>query len=451
MKNSGFFKVLQFSYVQLLKSKTTKITLIILVILSLLSYPVITLISGSFEKTETETALQKVYITVDDELYKPVTENIEKIYEQKVDFERVSDDKYDSLIKELVSKKENSIYLVVDCDTDVTSESFGIYYKIIYDDGDNASDKADRLLNIISECCEDITLEYCDVSEEQAKQIESSNMNIKMFDAKGNEIKDNTGLSMIEYNFTYVILFVLIIIISFSGSAVAEGIVSEKANKVIEYIMVNIKPMELILGKVVSGIAYLLTIMLSVFVSLITSSYINKVMFDSNGKTLFDTVNELIEEGVMSGLNIGNVIVAIVVIVAGIYFFGIVGGLSGGMVSKVEEMGEGLKIYSFLMVIGAYAALGLCMSASVSGSGWGAISYVVYLLPISSVFIVPSYLLLGKISVIVALGSLAILIVSNLLLTWLAGRIFGQMLYHNGSVLKIKDIVRLTKDSRKSK
>lgn len=450
MKNSGFMKVFKFSYVQAMKSKSNRIMLAIFIIVSLVFFPAKTIISGSFNnEKKNDKKIEKVYVnTENEELYNKFTTIINAEFNKAADFKMVSDKEYDSIIEELKGENSNALYLEISFDEDETSDKFGLYYKLVYGNGEAAKDMAKKLEGVLGEKSKDVVIAYYGISEEVAQTLTPSEFETKVYDTNGNEVVDNSGLNNSEYWFTYGVIMVLIIITSMIGSTVAEGIVSEKANRVIEYIMINLKPMELIIGKVLSGMAILFTMVASVLVPLTISSYLNKAL-DKDAKTLFEMLGGFVEDGTLNGINVINVLLVILIIFAGCYFYSILGGLSGGMVSKVEEMAEGLKIYMILFMIGAYLAMFMAISANTAGSGWGAMSYVVYLLPVSSMFIMPSYLLIGKVETWIAVAALIIVVLAAALLTVLASRIFGQMLYHNGSPMKIKDIISMTKEGEK--
>ncbi len=451
MKNSGFMKVFKFSYVQAMKSKSTKITLAIFLVIALLFFPVKTLISGGLddEKEDTKTQLEAVYVNTDNEqLYNNIVTVVNGELENEATFTMISEKEYDETINKLKDAASKDIYLEVTFNEDETSESFGLSYKLVYGNGEDADEKADTLDSILMDKSKDIVIAYYGITEEVAKTLVPSEYETRIYDAEGNEVIDDSGLNEAEYWFTYGFIMVLIMMTSFIGSMAADGIVGEKANRVIEYIMITLKPMDLIIGKVMSGLAMIFTIVGSTLVALGISTFINQAI-DSDAKNIFGMIGEFVDNGTLKGANALSVILVILVIAAGSYFYAMLGALSGGMVSKVEEMAEGLKIYMILFMVGAYMAMFMAVTANTTGSGWGAVSYLVYLLPNSSMFIIPSYLLIGKVEMWIAILAIVILVVVSALLTALAARIFGQMLYHNGSPLKLKDIFALAKEGKK--
>ncbi len=452
MKNSGFMKVFKFSYEQAMKSKSTKITLAIFVIVALLFFPVKTLISGglSDENEDEKAQIETVYVNTENEaLYKELVNVVNGELDKEAAFSRIGESEYDATIKKLNDENSNDLYLEVMFDEDELSENFGLSYKLVYGKGEDAKDKATTLDNILMDKSKDMIIAYYGITEDAAKSLVPTEYETAVFDADGNEVVDDSGLNEAEYWFTYGFIMVLIMMVSFIGSMAADGIVGEKANRVIEYIMITLKPMDLIIGKVMSGVAMIFTIVGSTLVALGVSTFINQAI-DADAENIFGMIGNFVENGTLKGASAVSVILAIVIIFFGSYFYAMLGALSGGMVSKVEEMAEGLKIYMILFMVGAYMAMFMAVTANTTGSGWGPISYLVYLLPNSSMFIIPSYLLIGKVELWIAIVAIVIVAIVSILLTMLASRIFGQMIYHNGSPLKLKDIFAMAKEGKKN-
>ena len=84
------------------------------------------------------------------------------------------------------------------------------------------------------------------------------------------------------------------------------------------------------------------------------------------------------------------------------------------------------------------------------GGDWGVFSDVIYLCPLTSVFIVPAYVLLGKVSVAMTLLSVAIMIACILLLMVFVSGIYEYLIYYNGSPLKMKDLIGIFRNKRRA-
>ncbi|MFQ9933020.1 MAG: hypothetical protein ACLRVQ_01115 [Lachnospiraceae bacterium] len=217
--------------------------------------------------------------------------------------------------------------------------------------------------------------------------------------------------------------------------------------------MTSVKPMAILVGKVLSAMLMMLTILAGLAVSFVVSIFINNIMFPSDDGSIVlpGVLTDMVEKGAISGITPLNIILIIILLTAGCVFYGLVAGIAGATVSKIEEMAEGMKIFTFTMIVGAYLPLFLSMTNSVGETGWGTMTYVVYLLPISSIFILPQYLILGKVQAGIVVGAIGILIVSVVLLLLLVNKVYEHMLYSNGAPLKVKDIIKMAKPDKEEK
>ncbi len=151
----------------------------------------------------------------------------------------------------------------------------------------------------------------------------------------------------------------------------------------------------------------------------------------------------------LSGVNVPNVIIAILLILAGILFYSIIAGVAGASVSKLEEMAEGLKLYQFVMITGSYMGIFLCI-IQLSGGGNEMLTNIFCIFPISSPFIAPVSILLGKISMGCAVLGLVALLICVAGLFLFASRVYESLIFYNGKVLKTKDILQIAKNRKKA-
>ena len=131
-----------------------------------------------------------------------------------------------------------------------------------------------------------------------------------------------------------------------------------------------------------------------------------------------------------------------VVFALGFILYAYLAGIAGATVSKVEEMADGLKIFTFAMLIGAYTVIAYLASA-VGGADWGMVVDFLYVFPLTSPFIVPASLFIGKISIGIALLSVAALVLTIVLLMFFVAAVYEYLIYYNGSPVKIKELIKI--------
>ena len=269
------------------------------------------------------------------------------------------------------------------------------------------------------------------------------------------EEKKAEAISMEEYSLLLVGIMIVMMIINLAGGTIMVSITIEKSTRVVEYLMINIRPMALIVGKILSSLV-LVIIQLSVMgCSYMISSLLSICLFGEKRVT----VDSIAASGnmdiagvveMLSEISFGEIFVVFMVIVCGIMLFSILAGLAGASVSKLEELGEGMKLYQLILMGGTYLGIGMCIALMTGGDNQSFV-YFCSLLPISAPFVVPASLLLGKIPMWIALISMGIMLVLVAGLFVFTARVYESMILYNGSVLKLRDIIMIAKTSSKDK
>ncbi len=292
-------------------------------------------------------------------------------------------------------------------------------------------------------------LEWAGLSAEQVATLQTPmNGSILHVDENGEEVSEGMTFNNGEYWVSYGIILISIFIIAISAEGIAVSVLTEKSSKIVEYLMMSVKPLALIVGKTLAMLLVVIIQFAVLFAGMAISCVINGFM--KNETVSFvpaESMKQFFSLDLFSAVNPGVILLVILIIVAGVIFYCTLAGIAGASVSRMEEIGEALKLYNIVMIIGAYFGLGIAMSSAMGAS---AINYVAYLLPISSPFILPVHLVLGKAPIWIAVVSLAILIVMIILTFMLASKIYGNMLFYNGKPMKIKEMIRFFKDSKSS-
>ena len=99
--------------------------------------------------------------------------------------------------------------------------------------------------------------------------------------------------------------------------------------------MINVRPMALILGKILAALSTVMIQFATYGICYLISCGISGVLFGSGGAGA-EQAPAL--EALFTGVNVGTVLLAVVMILAGVFFYSIVAGLAGASVSKMEEM-----------------------------------------------------------------------------------------------------------------
>lgn len=307
----------------------------------------------------------------------------------------------------------------------------------------------DQLSQDFESFFQDARIRVVDVDQEQLDFINQPVETRVEYTTEEGEItlrEGGEGISMTEYYVLLAGIVIVMMIVNMSGSQIALSIVTEKSTKVVEYLMINVRPMALIVGKILAALTAVVIQFAAYGVSYLLSKQISSA--------LFGTVSGSAEAGETVGImelfaHVNGVTLALaaVMILVGVLFFSIVAGLAGASVSRMEEMAEGLKIYQLLLVVGSYIGIFLCIMQMV-GNVSDVVVNICCILPLSAPFVMPANLLLGKVSVVTGLVSLAVVVVCTAALFSFTAKVYESLIFYNGNVLKLKDILQIARNRR---
>lgn len=452
-KITGWQSVYWFTFVQMIKSKTYLITTMLFCGAMLVLCPVISMMTSDNKDSDNKTSIKKVYIVDQSPLkkidYNKITKTIKQF--QKTVF--IREDRDFKVIKQELTNKNNvkqkkslnSILLTIKFSQGEFKYEF-FYYdksKVQKSDIENLSENMKKFF--LKQ-----RINYVGLSKEQISQINNQVVTeIKTTDSSGKVLENaEKSISESEYWIVYIFVMVLFIFTASFGGIVAGSVITEKSNKVIEVLMTSIKPLAIIIGKILAAFSAMFVQITLIIVSILISTQIalKAYNYDALHKVI-NFVKESLGKETINNLNIGNITIGLLILLVGFLFFTALGGLAGASVSRIEDTAEGTKILTITMLIGFYLDLALISSDFFGSSGF---EYVVYMLPISSPFVVPAFVMMGKLSIGIGILSLLVLIISLCLLFMVIADVYENMIYYKGT-MKLKEIISLAMAKRKAR
>lgn len=458
MKNNllGWKDIFRFTFVQSLKTKSIKIVTIILCAAALLSIPVISAIKG--DDGQGEISIKNVFV-IDNtglNLYNEINElKKDKYYENKEEnlFTSLNYSVGSSQTKEYEFKNsDKDIYMEISLSGEGNEKS--VYINLIYSKDTKVKENdVIKYTEFLQKNFKNIIMNKENLTEEQ-RNIVNSTTNVKVGDInklndedtdKEADSEKNTDETGGVFGIVYMVSMITMFILAFGGERVAMSIITEKSSKVMEYLMTSVKPMAVVVGKVLASLLVILVQMGSVLLCLFLSILINGVI-NGSGFIIPSYLKALFQGDSLNGLNPVNAIVALLILLGGFMFYGLIAGLAGAAVSRVDEVSEGLKIYTVILIIGAYLSIFV-----ISGNlykGELPIKYFSSIFPVSSPFIAPSTLITGDLNLLFGFVSLLVMAISLYILTKFVANVYESMIYYNGNALKIKDIINIAKQNK---
>jgi len=450
---TGWKYVFSFTFVQTIKAKSYIITIVILCVLAAVSLPVYGMIKYggnevSENGTEGESADGRVHMNNLEKLYISYDKNASVVDGLLKEWETRYDCKVEYLLPDKVEAVSSSFNdsESKECILKITKEN-GVYSLETVTGWDTMKIQSD-----VDRICDDIAEEL--QNEQMSSVISADNMPTaeKKVTAyvDGKDSEADTGL-MGKYFLWLGSITFLTFIVTFAGQGVATSIVTEKSSKLVEYLLITIKPMAIVVGKVTAMLLSLLiqvcAVMMSFGVSLLLSNNIVNVDVMGIAKGMLESG---LGENVVAGFDPISTVIAILIILVGLLFFTLTASIAGAAVSKLEEVAEGTVMFTILVIVGAYMSLALAMGNVFTETGQleGGFAMACCLLPISSVFTVPVNLVMGTIPMWIGIAALLILVVCAVAVLLIASKIYEYLLFYNGVTLGPKDIIHIVRHGR---
>ena len=436
---AGWKDVFSFTLIQTLKNKAFIITNIILLILVLVSMPLITKITstGATEDSEATSPINKVYVSNQSAL--PEMEFTQLLENQKfshIIFETMQEE-YDTVSNRIDTEETDSVILTISDREGMYSLSF-----VKASSGAVKDSSLTALGNAVAEQFDTFRINTLGITQDQISMLQAPvEAKVSMTDVDGNAItKEDTSISGSEYWFIYVILFVVLMVNTMSSSQIATSIVTEKSTRVIEYLLTSVKPLALMVGKVLAMLVAVLLQMTAMVVTVFISNYLSSALSNGEGASL---LARYLPKDIFQNLNIVNIIFCFILVALGFIFYATLAGLAGATVSRMEEISEGLTLFTFVNIIGAYIGIGA--ASALMGAGDSAYVTFSFLFPLSAPFILPGAILIGKASLPIIAIAIVLQIIFILLLFKFVAKVYETLILHNGNTIKVKELIKISK------
>jgi len=249
------------------------------------------------------------------------------------------------------------------------------------------------------------------------------------------------GTSAISFDTRFAVQYVysiLVMIISLmSASYIARAIVEEKASKLVELLMVSVRPLALILGKIWAVMVFVFGMFVLMAAGFAVSNAVTGLFIDvQNTAGAFAALGI---DGAALKLSPITIVIVVISLVLGYFTFSILAGITGTGCSTMEDI-EYAQMTSILVIMGGYI-----VSCIVPAFESTAVAVVVSLLPIVSVFCAPACYVCGSISfgVLCLAWVIQALVVAGLAI--FCARVYNDLLIHRGARVKLRDLIAMAK------
>lgn len=215
-----------------------------------------------------------------------------------------------------------------------------------------------------------------------------------------------------------IMVFLLYMSIMTYGSLVAQGVVEEKASRVVEILLSTVRPWHLLLGKVIGlglvGLTQLLII-----------GGVGLMMAVATGALT------------LSGVAVTSLLWGLLWYLLGFFLYATIFAGAGSLVSRQEDVQSVVTPVSMVLVIGFIVGLNL-MIQDPEGTG----TEVLSMIPLLSPVLMPGRIAAGSVAGWEIAVAIVLTAAAAVLFTWLSGKVYRNAVLGTGSRIKLRDALR---------
>lgn len=400
---SGTGQVYRFTLSQLLKSRANRVTLIIMVLLAAVSMPLTALLGGETPETSDTAGLASV--------------RVDNRTDLALDF---SGDAYWADTNFSADAGEPDAVVTI------TGDETGYQVAV------NGSETADagelsQLAETARQAVRNACLQAAGLSSRQLEALTAST---------GEEDSHEDGF-WVQYGYSILAMILCLM----SASYVIRAVVEEKDSRLVELLLVSVKPMALLAGKILAVMAFtfgwLLAMLAGFGVSCgLTAGLMGPGVLQKQLSGLLAAVPQVQEDLWQAA---GVLLVLLVSLGLGYLTMSIIGGVAGACCSGMEEAGEAAGPVMLLTMAGYLAS---CVVGAVPS---GPVAVFSTLCPVVSIFCAPVQFAGGNVSIWLVLLSWVIQAAVIWGLLTLASRVYAGLIVHRGSRVKLRELMSMAK------
>lgn len=400
---SGTGQVYRFTLSQLLKSRANRVTLIIMVLLAAVSMPLTSLLGGETPETSDTAGLTSVRVDNRTDL---VLDFSGDAYWADTDFSADAGEP--------------------DAVVTVTGDETGYQVAVVGSESADAGELS-QLAETARQAVRDACLRAAGLSSRQLEALTAST---------GEEDSHEEGF-WVQYGYSILAMILCLM----SASYVIRAVVEEKDSRLVELLLVSVKPMALLAGKILAVMAFTFGWLLAMLAGLgvscgLTAGLMGPGVLQKQLSGLLAAVPRVQEDLWQAA---GVLLVLLVSLGLGYLTMSLIGGVAGACCSGMEEAGEATGPVMLLTMAGYLAS---CVVGAVPS---GPVAVFSTLCPIVSIFCAPVQFAGGNVSIWLVLASWVIQAAVIWGLLTLASRVYAGLIVHRGSRVKLRELMSMAK------
>lgn len=401
--------VMNFTMKDMLKRKSFVISTILILVLIVVGFNIPNIIKA----VKGDDQGDKLLVVDRQNKFEGTLENLKQM-NLGYDIEIASENFTDEQIKEKIDQEEIKSALIIE------PENETIKVRYLLKNTTMMEQVPEQLTGTIQSLYTNLQISKLGLTSEQLQSI-TPNFDFSLEQTEEQKASGNIFAMMI-------LSIVLFYAIYFCAYQVSSSITTEKTSKIMETLVTSTSPRTIVLGKTIGiGIVGLIQMILIVATALISAKlFLEPGMIES----LLDMSNVTPYLG----------IITIVYFILGYFAYALLYALTGSTVSKPEDIQSANTPVALLAVVGFYLSYFTMMNPT------SELNVFASLFPISSPFCMPFRIMMGLASTTDVIISIAILLVTILVIARVAIKIYSNAILNYGTKMNLKELIKMARD-----
>ncbi len=297
---------------------------------------------------------------------------------------------------------------------------------------------ADSLGDFMMDCFWEARLKDADISTEQLKNlgagVASDGIETEK-DYRESLGKTVSGSKLMQNISAFAIL--IFIVGTMSVSYIIASVNEEKTSKLVESLLVSVRPAALLMGKIIGMMTYVVTVLLCGYAGSMLSDYIMRNVIKVD---LSRYAGPSFDFKIFRDYGIGGLVLVLVTVILGYLISGIISGVFGSACSSEEDIASATGLCMILTVVGYAGAF------FIGGIDSSTLNHVAALVPPLSFYTLPVLYVCGRVSFLTVLLSYGIQLLILIGLFLLMARVYRNLILSDKAKPKISQIFRSMKE-----
>lgn len=423
----GFSKVYSFTVKQTFKNKAY--------IASILVFMVVFICMGPLNYFMTKSSTESAEKAMNTDLEKIEMENVYISNESGFD---ISDIKLGKAKVTFTKPSEQKTLGEKDINISITKEEAGYKVKGVIGDSSAISvSDVNAITDTVKENFDEARMKSLSISDKDIQKISKGIGHDSVMTQEEyieEESKTISGNKYMKYILGFSIL--IFMMVTMSNSYIISSVTEEKQSKLVESLLVSVRPMALLMGKILGMMTYISVVLCVGLVSSKISDFIMENVMHVNMEATASTGFDL---SIFTGMGTGSLILCILTMVIGFLSFSILSGLFGSACTKMEDIQNATGNIMTISMIGYFVSFSAGMMDKT------VVNYLLALIPPFSYYTLPVMYIAGRVELPIVIISYVIQIALLILLVLLSAKTYRNLLLSDSSTPKLKAIFKSAK------